>query len=81
MSFFDDLYDMPIKATSIDRRKYSKNEMHEIMVSQSKDYHFTILDSVNGGEYATNIDIPPDKLEILKVYVDKAVDNYKNKKS
>ncbi len=80
MSDLYDPYDIPIKAVSIDKRKYSKNEIHEILVSQSSDLHFSLLDSINGGQYATNIDIPPEKLEILKFYVDKAVENYKNKK-
>lgn len=80
MNYLDDIYNMPIKAVSIDKRKWSKNETHEIFVSQSSDFHFSISDSVNNGEFVTSIDIPPDKLEIIRDYIDKAIANYKNKK-
>ncbi len=80
MDYLDELYYMPIKAVSIDKRKWSKNETHEIIVSQSKDFHFSICDNVNNDEFVTSIDIPPDKLEIIRDYIDKAIENYKNKK-
>ena len=79
MNYLDELYNIPIKAVSLGKEKHSNIDTHEIFVSQSTDYHFTLADSVNDSEYVTIIAIQPEKLKILKEYVDKAVINYETK--